>query len=373
MSLRFKILKKIQTLVETLNVDYVVLMKNENLFYVTGANFTTGMRVLSPVATLIVGADEAKLICPIDEFDRVMEETELKDEIKATTFNPLRTTLVEEASKALKRLKPTRIGLELDYLPYSLVATLKDRVGGVKVEDVSGHISRLRMVKEPEEIKMLEEASRILVEGVKTGIDAVREGASEREIAAEVEHKVRRLGASSIPMINLVASGPRLYHPHPHASDKKINRGELVMIDVACTFNHYNSDMTRFTSLGPLSAEAAGKFEFIEEVLGGLIDLSVEGSTVGQMWRLIEDSYSKMGYSEFLNHPLGRGIGVEIVEEPLLLPSRSEVMLRENMVLAFNPSLHIPGVGGWRLEDVVVVGKRRPRILTDMPWDVAVK
>lgn len=174
-------------------------------------------------------------------------------------------------------------------------------------------------------------------------------------------------------MVNLVASGKRLIYAHPHSTDKKIGGGELVMIDVATTYNYYNSDMTRFVSLGRLKEDDKKKFEFIREVITELIDNSIEGNTIGDLWNKVALLYEKHGYSEYLNHFPGRGIGIELVEEPVIIPANSGIVLREDMVLAFNPSLGIPEIGGWRLEDVIVVGKKKAEILTQMPWDVVEK
>ncbi len=370
-SLHRDIIRGLRFSMEAEGLDTLVIMGNENILYAAGANMTTALRAFTPISALIVTGDGSILVLPGDEYTRVMEEAP-RGVFEAKTYNPLETSLPEHLPEILLKLGSRRIGVDSAYTPHSVVKELEARTGA-EIHDATSLILAERMVKREEEIRCMEKAADILVRSIEKALEYLKPGMSEREIAAEIEYWSRRMGASYTPMINLVASGERLIHPHPHSTDRRIRPGDLVMLDVATTYAYYSSDMTRFASIGPLRQEDREKFEFIEEVIGTLIDAAVEGNTVRDMWVKVVEEYRRHGYSEHLNHVVGRGIGIELVEPPIIDARAGDTELRRNMTLAFNPSLHIVGQGGWRLEDVVVVGARRARILTRMPWRVVEK
>ncbi len=351
--------------------DALLILGNENLYYVSGAYLTTGLRIYAPIAAALVHGDNMYMVVPEDEHSRVVDESPAAKLAEIETYNPLTEDFFRVLANRVNALGFRRLGVDAEFLPYTAVQRIRGLLDA-EVEDASSLIWKARMVKHPEEVEYIAKASEILVQGIKRAMEKVRPGVSEVEIAAEIEYWTRRMGATYTPIINLVASGKRLVHSHPHSTSKKLEPGELVMLDAATSYEYYCSDMTRFVSLGPLSDTDRRGFDFIEELLGRLIDLSVEGNTASSLWEAAKSIYEKHGYSRYLNHVVGRGIGIEVVEPPVISAGAGDVVLRENMVLAFNPSLHIGGLGGWRLEDVVVVGKRKARILTEMPWDVVV-
>lgn len=373
MSLHSKVIDRLKDALQAKKLDALLVSRNENIYYITGASLTTGLRVFSPAAAILLDSEGGlHTVLPSDEVSRVVNESPII--AKSDTFEyGLQEALENKIIGLINKLAYRRVGFEEDFLPYSTYRKLRDGIsGGVELAPASAIIKESRLVKFPEEIEYIEKASEILLEGVRAAVDAIDQGVTENAVAAELEYAIRKGGAEYVSMVSLIESGPRTAYTHGHASERKIEKGDLVFVDTACTYKHYNSDITRLVSVGKPSKETYDGFNFIKKVIDTMTDICAEGVRASDIFTRIKEIYEKKGYLKYLNHMLGRGVGLDLIEDPIILPTR-EIMIKENMVLAFNPSLHIPEVGGWRLEDLLVIEKGKAKILTKMPRGLIIK
>ncbi|MFH0897468.1 MAG: Xaa-Pro peptidase family protein [Candidatus Bathyarchaeota archaeon] len=227
----------------------------------------------------------------------------------------------------------------------------------------------LRRVKDEDEIAYIKKAANLAVIGVEAGVEAVKPGIKEYEVAAEVEYAMRTKGSEGMSFETIVASGPRSAYPHGLCSDRVINSGDLVMIDLGAIHAGYCSDITRTVVAGKpsprqqniLNLVLRAQQETFKNFCAGVKARDVDASA---RKILADDNCEK-----YFIHGLGHGVGLSIHEPPLLSPS-SEVILEEGNVVTNEPGVYIEGFGGVRIEDMILVRKNRGEKLTNAPYHI---
>ncbi|MEM2878004.1 MAG: Xaa-Pro peptidase family protein [Candidatus Hadarchaeales archaeon] len=216
-------------------------------------------------------------------------------------------------------------------------------------------VLEVRKVKFPDELALLRRSAMIASKGMRCAAECISQGISEIELAAEVEREMRRAGSDGTPFGTVVASGPNSWMPHAGAGDRRIRKGDLVVVDLGATYRGYASDMTRTFSVG-----ASGKAEKLVQAVKKAQTAALKLVRDGKMARDVDGEARRVigqaGYSRFCLHGSGHGVGLDIHELPSLSPVSKDV-LKRNMVLTVEPGVYVPGLGGARWEDTVRVMK----------------
>jgi len=219
-------------------------------------------------------------------------------------------------------------------------------------------VEELRMIKSREEIELLRKSAKIASEGMKTAAQLIEPGRKEREIAAEAEYTMRKLGSDGTPFPTIVASGPNSWIPHASCSDRVLREGDHVVVDLGATYQGYASDMTRTFRVG---RESSGLIEKVRKVQREVIKRAREGV---EACKLDAFARKKLGeYAKFFVHGLGHGVGLEIHERPSLAPSSRDV-LKAGMVITVEPGIYLPRKGGARWEDMIVIKRDEVEVIT---------
>ncbi len=258
-------------------------------------------------------------------------------------------------------LAGTRIGFEATRLVFSDWETL--RAGGAEPVPTRGAVEALRAVKDADEIAAIGRAAAIS--------DAVYgelsqdhlAGRTEVEVAWWIERAFRERGAQALSFEPIVASGENGSRPHAGAGDTVIAGGTLVTIDMGCVVDGYCSDCTRTFATGDLPAQLTEAYHLVAEAqLAGLaaVRAGAHGRDVDAASRT---GIEAAGLSEAYGHGLGHGLGIEVHEAPVLRPESTDVLVPGNVVTV-EPGLYLPGVGGCRIEDLVVVTEDGCEVLT---------
>jgi Xaa-Pro aminopeptidase len=225
------------------------------------------------------------------------------------------------------------------------------------------------MVKSEEEVAKLLSAVRRAERAFRSVRKRVVAGRSEREIALAMEGVMRRLGASRVAFDLIVASGPRSAMPHGLASEKKIQTGDLVVIDFGAECDGYFSDMTRTLYAGKrLTGTKRRIFEVVRAAQEAAILRVKPGRTFGEIDKAAREVIGKAGFGAYFGHGTGHGIGLEVHERPYVAP-KNQVLVEEGMVFTIEPGIYIPGVGGVRIEDMVLATADGCQVLTRLPRD----
>jgi Xaa-Pro aminopeptidase len=273
------------------------------------------------------------------------------------------------------RLAEARIGMDL--ASQALHDALRSQCPGVRWADGDAAMQAARLIKLPEEILLVEEATAIAEAVTQAAIDAVRPGVRELDVAGEAMRTLYRLGGEYAHVTTpFVASGERMSPPTRLATDKVIRHGDIVFIDIGAMWNGYFADIGRTVICGEPSAEQRRIFRATHEAHQAGIEAMQPGATNTHVAAVIRSTAAAHGLAErFLTLFIGHGIGTGSNEPPYIgesFPGAAEVALQPGMLFALEPLIwvpDVPGGGGVRLEDMVLVTAQGPRRLSRLPYD----
>jgi len=297
------------------------------------------------------------------------------EDAKATARN-CRVELVkrgEEADKkvadVVKNLEFSRVGF--DALGASTYMKLAKSLKGVKLKDKSNMVWKLRMIKDETELNYMRRAAELTSEGMKAAIQTVKAGLREFEVAAEIEYAMRRRGSGGIAFDTTVASGVRSAYPHGGCTDRKIRKGDFVVLDIGAKYQNYRSDLTRTLTVGEPSSKQQRVYRVVKEAQEKAFQNVRAGVKACNVDTVARELIENEGYGEYFVHSLGHGVGLEIHESPTLGPE-SKDKLRAGNVVTVEPGIYIVDFGGVRIEDTVLVRKGRAEKLTDASYELQV-
>ncbi len=238
---------------------------------------------------------------------------------------------------------------------------------GRDVTDTEGLVGRLRMRKDEIEIRAIERAIAIHQEALPPALERLAPGMTELELCAAIEYEMKIRGASGPSFATMVASGPRSSVIHYSTSVKPIGPG-VLLIDWGAVVDGYCSDMTRTFAVGRMPKKIAEMYRIVAEAQQAAIDAMGPGRACAEMDGVARRIIEAAGYGEHFTHGLGHGVGLNIHEEPFFNAQSTQV-LEPGMVMTVEPGIYVPGVGGVRIEDDVLITDRGCRVLTSFPKD----
>lgn len=260
----------------------------------------------------------------------------------------------KEVSDLVSALNIKNLGFEPQYVTFEAYNKLLKRLPGTGLIPVDEGLDGLREVKEDSEIGLIKEAIRIASESYLRLAKSIKIGAKEREIALEMEYFMRRMGAEKVSFDTIVASGKRAALPHGVAADKRIEKGDLIVIDYGARYQGYYSDETQTVVVGKPTAEQEKIYQVVKDAQEKAFEAIKPGIEVTKVDSAARDYIKKAGFGEYFGHGTGHGVGLAVHETPRISPLGKGV-LEEGMVFTIEPGIYIPGWGGVRLEDMVRV------------------
>ena len=226
---------------------------------------------------------------------------------------------------------------------------------GVEVLLLGQEIANLRIIKDNEEIEAMKEAIAITDEIYQEVIKHIHIGMSEYEISALVQYYSIKAGAQQMSFDTIVATGERTALPHGRPTSRTVKAHEPIMIDFGIQYNNYQSDMTRVCFIGEPDPKIKDIYDVVLKAqLAGLAAIK-EGVVASDVDKAARDVIETAGYGEYFNHGLGHGLGIGEDGEGPTLNSQSKTVLKEHMMMSCEPGVYVPGIGGVRIEDDVVI------------------
>ncbi len=274
--------------------------------------------------------------------------------------------LMEKIAAQVKDFKTRKLAVDmLNFENYRNLA--KGLRGETRLKMRNKLVWELRKVKDEKELELMRKAGELTSEGMKVAYEVIKPGIREYEVAAEIEYAMRRKGSWGTAFETIVASGVRSAFPHGGCVDRKIQTGDLVVVDVGATYKFYRSDMTRTIVAGKPSAKQKKIHEIVrlaQEKAFQAVKPKAKAKDIDAIARkMIEDA----SYGEYFVHGLGHGVGLE-VHEPPTLNQESRDRLRVGNVVTIEPGIYVVGFGGIRIEDTVLVRKHKAEKLTRGPY-----
>jgi len=287
----------------------------------------------------------------------------------------LRNRVLENIGKFLASEKIGRLGFEAGEVSVKRFKEMKRTFRRVKLVPFDGLLEKMRIVKMGEEIDSIRKSARLCVAAFRYVRDRIRVGMKEKIVACQLEYFMKKRGSEKPSFDIIVASGENTAYPHYRTGEREVRLGDCLLIDVGCVYKGYCSDLTRTLFLDIItrgqkprfSLEFEGKFKKIYEAVRDAqkaaidkIRPGVRCSTVDLTARRV---IARAGFRDYFIHKTGHGVGLDVHELPWLEESSKEV-LKPGMVITVEPGVYIPGLGGVRIEDMVLVTKAGYEILT---------
>jgi Xaa-Pro aminopeptidase len=344
-------LQKLRQKLADKGLDAIFISQPENRYYLSGFDGSYGFLLITPqkavLATDFRYIEQAGAQAPDHEIFRITNNI--------TDWFP----------GLAGDLNMRRLGFEAGDVTFTMHHQLRDALNKkkipVKLVAVNGLVESLRAVKEPEEIELIKRAVAIsdaayeYIEGI------IQAGMTEKRVAWEIEKRLRENGSQSIPFDIIVASGPNSALPHAKPSERVINPGEPVVIDMGAKFYGYTSDLSRTLYLGTPDDVFKKIYNTVLDAQLTAVSIINEGITGQQADSSARTIIERAGYGEAFGHALGHGVGLVTHESPRLGQGSTE-SLTSGMVFTVEPGIYIPGWGGVRIEDTVMMedGKAKP-------------
>jgi Xaa-Pro aminopeptidase len=273
--------------------------------------------------------------------------------------------LWQEAAKILKK-QATKIAFESEHT--SVAAWQENQTLFAPAELLSTFhlVEKLRLQKEEGEMEIMRRATRVADEAMEFVLGVLRPGLSEREVAGELLNQIKVRGASGPSFDFIVASGARGALPHGVASEKIIEKGDMVTIDMGAIVDGYCSDMTRTVCIGKPTREQQKIYEIVWRAQTEASEKMRAGLGCKAADKIARDIIAEAGYGEFFGHGLGHGVGLQIHEAPRVSPL-GKGKLQSGNVVSCEPGIYIPDWGGVRIEDLLLIKKDGAEILNRAP------
>ena len=268
--------------------------------------------------------------------------------------------------KIIAKNKIKKIAFESSNLNYADFKKYSESFDSIKLFPTENLIEQIRMVKDKEEIIKMKKAAQIATESLKDVFEMIEPGIKELDIASELAYTMRKKGAQKEAFETIVVSGERSSLPHGKPSEKKIDEGELITIDMGANYQNYNSDITRTIIMGKENQKQKEIFSIVFEAQKAALNFLKPGVKCKEVDSVARDIITKKGYGKYFGHGLGHGVGLDIHELPRVSFSDNTVLL-PGMVITIEPGIYLPEVGGVRIEDSVLITEESYEILTWFP------
>jgi Xaa-Pro aminopeptidase len=317
--------------------------------------------VTKPVNVLWLTGLDSSNAAVLVEPDRVRIFTDFRylEKARATGIEAVETP--RSLFTELPGFMPKRVAFESENLVHASWAALD--AAGIETVATRQLLESVRAVKEPGELDAIRRAAAITNETFGRLAEQPFVGRTERELVWWIESTMRKLGAEGVAFPPIVATGANGALPHASPGDRRIEPGQAVVVDAAAKVDGYNSDCTRTFATGPLPDELARSYAVcLEAQLAGL-----EATRTGRPGRDVDAVARTLivdaGYGDLFAHGLGHGLGMEIHEQPTMRPESEDVLATDGVVTV-EPGIYHPGLGGVRIEDLVIIGENEPEVLT---------
>lgn len=353
-------LSALRSRLDSLRVDTIWIIQPENRRYLSGFTAADG-QLNESSGSLFITRDQAILLT--DSRYTIQAEKE------AVGFEVIthKQGAINSLPEIFGRLSTRRLGFEGGYLVWDLYQEAKEKAGShsapVELTPLSGVVEDMRELKESAEVEALRRSAQLTGDVLAQVIEELKPGQVERDVAWRIESLIREHDADGVAFPPIVASGPNSALPHAFPTDRRVREGEPIILDVGSRVEGYCSDMTRTIFLGKPSSYFEGIYRTVRQAQVSALGSIRPGMESTEADLMARDIIREAGFGDFFGHSLGHGIGLAPHERPALGPLKPEV-LKEGMVFTVEPGIYVPGKGGVRLEEMVILEQGCLRVLT---------
>jgi Xaa-Pro aminopeptidase len=284
----------------------------------------------------------------------------------------IRHRLDETVREICRSRNLTKLGIQAEHVTLALRAKLAGAVGESRLVETTGVVGTLRLRKDALEVSTIERALAIQQEALTASIDEFRTGMTELEFSARVEFEMKTrgaLGASFTPIIG-AGSNSSIIH-HMTGSTPITPQAGVLLVDWGAMIDGYCGDLTRTFGIGKMHPKIREIYPVVLEAQLAAIDAIRPGKVCADIDAVARNVIAKAGYGEFFGHGLGHGLGMDVHEPPYFNNLETQTRLEPGMIMTVEPGIYLPGIGGVRIEDDVLITDNGSRVLSDYPKDLS--
>jgi Xaa-Pro dipeptidase len=343
-------------LISEAGTDAVVIMNGGTPFLDPAFWYVTEQRSGSFEGTIAVISKDGRLDVIVNRLEELSAKGG-KGNIRVYSGREERDTLLRTLLKDCRT-----IGMNAGSVTYAGAEYIR-KISGAEITDVSGAVLSSVSIKDASEIKAIREACRIASEAADSIPEFLREGMTEKEAAAEIDGRMRSLGAEGNAFDTIAAFGEFSAEPHHRPCGRRLRKGDAALFDLGCRYEMYCSDLTRTVFFGDPDDRLARAYGIVSEAKAAGMGKIRDGVAAKDIDTAARDVIDMSEFKGSFIHSFGHGIGMN-VHEGISVSHLSGDILKENMVVSAEPGIYIPGVGGVRIEDTVLVKKDGCETLT---------
>ncbi len=348
-------LARLRDLLPELGVDGLLVSQPENRRYLSGFTGSAGALLITPARALIA--------TDFRYFEQVGRQCPQFELIK------LKREVGEVLDDVARQAGVSRLGFEADHLTVAGYEALQASTPGLQWAPTRQVVEGLRAIKDEAEVAALRRAIALTDEALAAALAAARPGMTELELAWSIESYMRTHGAHGVAFELIVAGGPSSALPHARPGDAPLRAGEPIVIDIGAEVDGYHGDLTRTVCFGEPNEPEQFRAVYAT-VLAAQVTAEAgirPGLSLVEADALARDVITAAGYGDLFGHGLGHGVGLQIHETPLLSRLAGTATVKPGMVITIEPGIYIPGWGGVRIEDVVLITENGAEVLTRAP------
>lgn len=362
-------IQRLKRLQREAHIDYVALVPGPNLIYFAGLHMHLSER---PIVALLPADDRAPiLIAPFFEVGKATSgRVKLDWQVHSYRDGVPYQHAFDEAAAA-HGLRDVAIGVEPAQMRVLEWSLLSAAIPGARQASAEGAIAELRMRKDPAEIAAMRRAIQLSEEALSRTLEDLRPGMTERQAAGVLMANLLAAGADGLAFAPLVQAGPSGANPHAGAGDGVLHQGQTLIIDFGMTLDDYSSDITRTVAIGELDDEMKRAYAAVQAANAAGRAAAKPGVSCKTVDVAARDVIERAGFGQFFTHRTGHGLGLEGHEPPYIVAGNA-LVLQPGMTFTIEPGIYIPGKGGVRIEDNVVITESGCESLTTFTRDLLV-
>lgn len=348
---------KLRKLLKKTDAGALLVTGEHNVTYLTGFTGDSSYLLLTPTDELILS--DKRYTTQLEE-----DCPDLKFEVRGPDVK-----ILEHLGQVAKRMKLANLGFEAHIVTVAGLEAMQEAMPKTELVPTSELVEQLRMIKDKEEIKTIQASIECAERAFAVIRASLRPERTEKQVADELEGQIRLFGGECTSFPPIIAVGPRAALPHARPGSPKIGDDDFVLIDWGARLGGYASDLTRVLVTGRISPKLQKVYGVVAKAQAKAIAAMRHGVSMKDVDAAARNHIAKSGFGKYFGHGLGHGIGLQIHESPRMGP-KEDAKLQAGMVVTVEPGVYLPGWGGVRIEDDVLVTRGGANVLTSTTKDL---
>ncbi|WP_416150038.1 M24 family metallopeptidase [Salipaludibacillus sp. HK11] len=349
------------------NIEASFFNSVENVFYLSGFHTDPHERLMG---IFLFKQGDPLFVLPAMEVGQ-LKNSGWKYEIVGYSDHEDPWKLIRNSLETREFAKAEAVAIEKEVLSFSRSQAFLDFFPEVKVFSVEEKLNDMRVIKDDREIAVIRGAAKMADYGVQAGINALEEGISEMEVLAKIEFELKKKGIREMSFSTMVLFGENSGDPHGNPGDRKLKAGDTVLFDLGVVLDGYCSDITRTVAYKSISKRQQEIYETVLKAELASLKISKPGTRVGDLDKAARDIITEAGFGDYFPHRIGHGMGINVHEFPSM-SHLNDAIVKAGMVYTIEPGIYIPGLGGVRIEDDVLVTSDGYETLTKFPKELQI-